>query len=247
MAEIPQWHVAGDWFDVCSCDIACPCIFGQPPTNNACRAVLAYRVREGHYGDVPLANLKLVLTAIFQGNIWAGQATGFKAALFVDSNASPQQQEGLQMIFSGQAGGIPARLSAIWGPLEMVGMEVAPIDFEVASDLAFLARGGAGQGSGARRGVDRTHDATGTARAAAERTRFRSGPWTNRDLGQGHDTPSRRAGTQMGSGRQVQQAHPVRLVGPSVLIAGTCQRRIRRAGRHRDRRRDPGDGRIISA
>jgi len=102
-----------------------------------CRAVLAYRVREGHYGDVPLANLKLVLTAIFQGNIWAGQATGFKAALFVDSDASPQQQEGLQMIFSGQAGVVPARLSAIWGPLEMVGMEVAPIDFEVASDLAF--------------------------------------------------------------------------------------------------------------
>jgi hypothetical protein len=39
MAEIPQWHVAGDWFDVCSCDIACPCIFGQPPTNNLCRGV----------------------------------------------------------------------------------------------------------------------------------------------------------------------------------------------------------------
>jgi hypothetical protein len=32
MAEIPQCHVAaGDWFDVCSCDIACSCIFGQPP------------------------------------------------------------------------------------------------------------------------------------------------------------------------------------------------------------------------
>jgi len=25
MAEIPQWHVAGDWFDVCNCDIPCPC------------------------------------------------------------------------------------------------------------------------------------------------------------------------------------------------------------------------------
>jgi hypothetical protein len=137
MAEIPQWHVAGDWFDVCSCDIACPCIFGQPPTNNVCRGVLAYRVREGHFGDVPLANLKLVLAATFQGNIWAGQATGFKAALFVDNAANTQQQEALQIIFSGQAGGVPARLSAIWGPLEVVGMEVVPIDFEVASDLAF--------------------------------------------------------------------------------------------------------------
>jgi len=99
--------------------------------------VLAYRIREGSYGDVNLANLKLVLAATFQGNIWAGEATGFKAALFVDSAAGPQQQEALQMIFGGQAGGVPARLSAIWGPLEMVGMEVVSIDFEVANDLAF--------------------------------------------------------------------------------------------------------------
>jgi len=116
---------------------ACPCIFGQPPTNNICHGVLAYRVREGHFGDVTLANLKLVLVVTFEGNIWAGQATGFKAGLFLDSAANPQQHEALQMIFSGQAGGVPARLSAIWGPPELVGMEVVPIDFEVASDLAF--------------------------------------------------------------------------------------------------------------
>jgi len=74
MAEIPQWHVTGDWFDVCSCDIACPCIFGQPPTNNICRAVMAYHVGEGHSGDVPLAGLNLVIAITFKGNIWAGQA-----------------------------------------------------------------------------------------------------------------------------------------------------------------------------
>ena len=28
-------------------------------------------------------------------------------------------------------------MSAIWGPPELLGMEVVPIDFEVASDLAF--------------------------------------------------------------------------------------------------------------
>ena len=89
MAEIPQWHVAGDWFDVCSCDIACPCIFGQPPTNNVCQAVLAYRIREGYFGDVTLADLKLVLVATFEGNLWASQATGFKLGLFVDSRCPP--------------------------------------------------------------------------------------------------------------------------------------------------------------
>lgn len=28
MAEIPRWHVRGDWFDVCNCNIQCPCTFG---------------------------------------------------------------------------------------------------------------------------------------------------------------------------------------------------------------------------
>jgi hypothetical protein len=137
MAEIPQWHIAGDWFDVCNCNIPCPCEFAQPPTDNVCYGVLAYHIREGHYGDVPLAGLNLVLLGTFEGNIWAGQATGLKLGLFLDSRANVRQQEALQMIFGGQAGGVPAQLSAIWGAPEMLGMEVVPIEFEVASDLAF--------------------------------------------------------------------------------------------------------------
>jgi len=99
--------------------------------------VLAYCIREGYFGDVTLADLKLVLVATFEGNLWASQATGFKLGFFFDSRGDPRQQEALQTVFSGQAGGTPARLSAIWGPPEMLGMEVVPIDFEVASDLAY--------------------------------------------------------------------------------------------------------------
>jgi hypothetical protein len=99
--------------------------------------VLAYNIREGQSGDVPLAGLNLVIVITFEGNIWAGQATGLKLALFLDARANTRQHEALQMIFSGQAGGVPARLSALWGPPEVLGMEVVPIDFEVAGDLAF--------------------------------------------------------------------------------------------------------------
>jgi hypothetical protein len=104
MADIPQWQLKGDWFDVCSCNIPCPCEFAQPPTNNICYGVLAYHIREGHYGDVPLAGLNLVLVGTFEGNLWAGQATGFKLGLFLDARANAQQQEALQTIFSGHAG-----------------------------------------------------------------------------------------------------------------------------------------------
>src|SRR5206468_11172224 len=54
MTDIPQWWMKGDWFDVCSCNIPCPCEFAQPPTNNHCDGVMAYHIREGAYGDVRL-------------------------------------------------------------------------------------------------------------------------------------------------------------------------------------------------
>src|SRR5213075_2907897 len=46
MNAVPNWRLAGDWFDICSCDIPCPCEFAQPPTGNHCQGVLAWHVRE---------------------------------------------------------------------------------------------------------------------------------------------------------------------------------------------------------
>ena len=33
MSDIPDWHIVGDWFDNCSCAVACPCTFAQAPDN----------------------------------------------------------------------------------------------------------------------------------------------------------------------------------------------------------------------
>jgi hypothetical protein len=73
-SDVPQWHVAGDWFDVCRCNIPCPCEFAQPPTDNYCEGVIAYHVREGNYGDVRLDGLSLIGLISFEGNLWAGEA-----------------------------------------------------------------------------------------------------------------------------------------------------------------------------
>ena len=60
MNSIPQWRLAGDWFDICSCNIPCPCEFAQAPTNNACQGMLAWHIRAGHYGTVRLDGLNLL-------------------------------------------------------------------------------------------------------------------------------------------------------------------------------------------
>jgi hypothetical protein len=133
-SDVPQWHVVGDWFDVCRCDIPCPCEFAQAPTDNYCEGVLAWHIREGHYGDVRLDGLSLIGVAAFEGNIWAGE-TKADIGLFIDERADESQREALQMIFGGQAGGFPAQFAELIG--EMRGIEFVPIEFEVADDLAY--------------------------------------------------------------------------------------------------------------
>jgi hypothetical protein len=133
MATIPKWHVAGDWFDACKCNVPCPCTFAQPPSYGDCDGILAYHIREGRYGEVPLDGLNLIGVAHFVGNIWAGE-TKAAMGIFLDQRASEAQRAALQSIWSGQAGGFPALLAELIG--EMRGIEVAPIAFEVADDLA---------------------------------------------------------------------------------------------------------------
>src|SRR3954453_12912739 len=104
---VPKWRVQGDWFDVCRCDIPCPCEFAQAPTDNWCQGVLAWHIREGHYGDVSLDGLSVIAVAEFEGNIWDGE-TKATMGLFFDEQADERQREALQMLFGGQAGGFPA-------------------------------------------------------------------------------------------------------------------------------------------
>jgi len=134
--ENPSWHIAGDWFDVCRCTIPCPCEFAQPPTDGWCQGVLAYHIREGQYGAVRLDGLNMILIGHFEGNLWTDETRELKLGFFLDDRADEQQRQALLTIFSGQAGGIPAQLGALWGQPEVLGLESAPITFEVAEDLS---------------------------------------------------------------------------------------------------------------
>src|SRR6185295_10748932 len=114
MAEVPSWRLSGDWFDVCRCRVPCGCTFAQAPDDGECNGILAWHIREGNYGDVPLDALNVVGIGSFEGNIWTGEA--------------------IKSIWSGEAGGWPAGFAQLIE--EMRGIEFAPIDFEIADDLA---------------------------------------------------------------------------------------------------------------
>jgi len=132
MANIPNWTANGDWFDVCKCNVPCPCEFGQAPTTGDCDGILAWHIRDGKYGDVPLDGCTVVALGRFEGNIWEGAR--ISAGIFIDERANPAQREALQMIFGGNAGGWPAQLAKSFA--EVRGIEFARIDFDVAGDLS---------------------------------------------------------------------------------------------------------------
>jgi hypothetical protein len=134
MAGVPEWRIRGDWFDVCSCNIACPCSFAQAPDNNLCEGVLAYHVREGAYGGVKLDGLNVLIVGRFEGNLWADEAHP-TLGVFIDQRADQHQREALKMLFTGKAGGFLGEFFAAVGDLR--GPEFVPITFEIASDLAY--------------------------------------------------------------------------------------------------------------
>ena len=105
--------------ETCNCNHRCGCQFGGFPDNANCEAVIGYEVIEGHYGDVDLAGVRLVVAAKWPGAIHDGHG---QAVMFVDETASPGQVEGMAMIFSGQAGGMPgeafaATFDSVEGPI----------------------------------------------------------------------------------------------------------------------------------
>ncbi len=134
MADIVNWHIVGDWFDNCSCAIACPCTFAQPPDNNFCESVLFWHVREGYYGDVRLDGLSMVRVGRWEGHLWAGEAKG-AAGIYIDERADERQAEALPAIIGGRVGGFPSMVADLFSEgRQVLGIERAAITFEITPD-----------------------------------------------------------------------------------------------------------------
>lgn len=134
MSETLKWHIAGDWFDNCSCAIACPCTFGQAPDNNVCNFVLFWHIREGRFEETVLDDLSILRIGVFEGNIWEFNAKG-RSGVIIDERADDAQADALMQIFNGQSGGWPEVMASFFSKgRESLGIEMARIDFEIASN-----------------------------------------------------------------------------------------------------------------
>ena len=118
------WQVTGDYFEACNCEVACPCIFLEPPSTGECTAIVGWHVDSGDHEGTDLAGCNVALAVYSPGTMHEVQ---WQVALYLDDQASPEQAEALGAIFSGAAGGHPAVLGAHIG--EVLGVASAPIRF----------------------------------------------------------------------------------------------------------------------
>ncbi len=127
------WWLSGEYLENCNCEVLCPCLLGPRnarggamarPTEGHCDVPLVFRIEQGAAGEVSLAGTHAALAVHTPGAMGEGN---WRAALYLDANASAAQREALERIFGGQAGGIMARLKVLVA--EWLPVRVAPIEF----------------------------------------------------------------------------------------------------------------------
>ncbi len=101
MTKTP-WRIAADEVATCNCAWGCPCQFNALPTHGRCEALVALRVRQGHYGATPLEGVTFAIAYWWPGPIHEGNGIG---QLAIDEKASPAQRTAIINIASGREGG----------------------------------------------------------------------------------------------------------------------------------------------
>ncbi len=82
-ATAQDWAIRGDFTNSCSCNAACPCFFGSPPTLGYCDDNSLFEIKRGHYDGVRLDGISVVTTG----------RMGEWAKYYVSDNATDEQVE----------------------------------------------------------------------------------------------------------------------------------------------------------
>ena len=96
------WRIVADEVATCNCAWGCPCQFNALPTAGRCEALVAARIREGHFGGTQLGGVTFAAAYWWPGPIHLGEGI---VQLAIDEKASKDQRAALLAICSGKEGG----------------------------------------------------------------------------------------------------------------------------------------------
>ena len=120
-----SWKLEGSYFEMCSCDVVCPCTasFALEATHDRCRVTLVFNVKSGDVEGVDVSGLKVAAIADTPKVMSDGN---WRLGVFIDAAASEEQAEKLGAVFSGAVGGPMEALGPLVG--EQLGVQRAPIE-----------------------------------------------------------------------------------------------------------------------
>jgi hypothetical protein len=123
-----SWHVAGQYYETCSCQFVCPCVLSQltaRPSKGSCTFAMGFQIDRGNFGELALDGLGFIVVGFTPEEMSKGN---WSAGVIVDARASATQRDAIVTIASGAAGGPMAALAGMIA--NFVGVESAPIRFE---------------------------------------------------------------------------------------------------------------------
>jgi hypothetical protein len=134
------WSVSGEFIETCSCNMLCPCWFGQADLmlmdQGYCGTSLLLRIREGAHDEVDLSGQNAIVSLHFPGpTLFDANGTG---RVYIDEGASDAQAAALETILQGASGGgmeVPASLLSNWLPTKRSAIIVTEADGELTASV----------------------------------------------------------------------------------------------------------------
>jgi hypothetical protein len=133
------YHLEGRLLEVCNCRVLCPCWIGEDPDFGTCKTIVAWHFDKGTVNGVDVSGRTIAMIAFVPGNILEGN---WRAAVYLDERVTPQQEEAILGVYTGQLGGPVAELAKLVG--EVVSVDKVPIQFDVQGGHGTLTVGDAG-------------------------------------------------------------------------------------------------------
>lgn len=96
--EGPSYHITGDYFETCSCNPACPCVFKSDATHGYCKASVVFHVADGSVGEIEVAGLNVAIALVSAGNM-SEHLGKMRGVLYVDEKGTPEQRQALSGVF----------------------------------------------------------------------------------------------------------------------------------------------------
>jgi len=128
-----HWQIKGRELVNCNCAYGCPCQFNALPTHGNCRAVIAYQIDKGHFGEIRLDGLRAALILSWPGPIHEGNGT---MQAIVDERADARQREALRKIIHGEDTVEMATMWWVYSKMSPNKLETLykPIEFEMNTE-----------------------------------------------------------------------------------------------------------------